>query len=129
MPGELDLNHDYQTDWEWHDLEDEDGWAAIRLAPGTHPVRDPRQLADNPGRLYYMSRLLQNSNAPAEAVDWQDWESFDLDEEGGLIIVFADLGYEPPPEEDYPLPSHSNPSANPGRQNRPAEPEGPRLFE
>lgn len=93
MPGELDLNHDYQTVWAWHDQE-EKGFAAIRLAPGTHPVEDPRQLQDHPGRLYFMSRLLRNSNAPAAVVDWQDWDGFDLDEEGGLIIVFADPGEE-----------------------------------
>lgn len=89
MPGELDLNHDYQTVWEWHDAADEEGFAAIRLAPGTHPVEDPRQLQDHPGRLYFMSRLLHNSDAPAAAADWQNWDGFDLDEEGGLIIVFA----------------------------------------
>lgn len=98
MPEQLDLNHDYQTEWDWYDNADGydlEGLAAIRLAPGTHPVKDPRQLQDHPGRLFYMSRLLRNSNAPAAAVDWQDWDSYDLDGEGGLIIVFPDPGYEP----------------------------------
>ena len=34
MPGELDLNHDYQTVWEWHDPEEEGGLIIVFADPG-----------------------------------------------------------------------------------------------
>lgn len=122
-----DPHHDRQTQWEWyHDEDAMDGLIAIRLLPGTHPVHHPRQLEENPGRLYYMSQLLRNSAAPPELLDWQDWETFELDEEGGLIIFAADPTYEPPPETDPPTPA-STPNI-PSQIPRSSPPQLPMSF-
>ncbi len=106
MPvAEPSPNHDNKTVWRQHyDEEMPDGLVAIRLEPGTHPVKDPRQLEEHPGRLDYMARLLQNSNAPEAVVIWWNWEGFELDEDGGLIIYYADPTYQPLEEEDLPAP-------------------------
>ena len=100
-------NHSRTTSWQWYEDEDHriEGLTGIRLLPGAHPVSDPRQLEEHPGRLDYLARLLENSDAPERFRDWWNWVCFELDEEGGLIIYLADPTYQPLEAEDLPPPS------------------------
>ena len=130
MPPALpNPNHSRTTSWHWYEDEDNriEELTGIRLLPGTHPVTDPRQLEEHPGRLDYMARLLENSDAPEKFRNWWKWVCFELDEEGGLIIYVDDPTYQPLEEKD--LPERPSPATRKGVSLEEPPDAMPRLFD